>query len=59
MFKFGVKFANFTDRDPHPENVKFKFAARQRQINLRIAQQHLTCSGVGGGLGAEGATLRK
>ena len=54
-----AKFANFTHRDPHLKNSNLKFAVRQHQIKLRIAQQPLTCSGVREGLGEEGATLRK
>ena len=48
--KFEVKFVNLTHRDLHLENAN---------LNLRIAQQLLTCSGVREGLGEEGATLRK
>nr|WP_314997672.1 hypothetical protein [uncultured Campylobacter sp.] len=38
MTKFANLTPNFTHRDPYLENVKF---------NLRVAQQLLTCSGVG------------
>ena len=58
-FKFEAKFVNLTHRDPYPENVKFTFSVRQRQINLHAVQQPLTCSGVREGLGEEEATLRK
>ena len=55
-FKFEVKFANFTHRDPHPENAKFKLATL---CVSKAVSPPLTCSGVGEGLGEEGATLRK
>ena len=34
-------------------------ALKNANLNLRIAQQLITCSGVGEGLGEEGETLRK
>ena len=56
MFKFEVKFANLGRRDPHCKNAKFKLATL---CVSKAMSPPLTCSGVGGGLGAEGATLRK
>ena len=54
----SVKFANlalnFTRRDPHLENSNLKFATL---CVSKAMSPPLTCSGVGGGLGAEGATL--
>ena len=55
-FKFEVKFTNFIHLDPYLENVKFKFATL---CVSKAMSPHLTCSWDGGGLGAEGATLRK
>ena len=54
--KLEVKFANFTHRDPHPKNAKFKLATL---CVSKAMLPPLTCSGVGEGMGEEGATLRK
>ena len=56
-----ISASNFTRRDLYLENIKFDSNLRRdgAKFNLRIAQQPLTCSGVGEGLGEEGATLLK
>ncbi len=58
---FYLKFTNLSHRDLYLENIKFDSNLRcdGAKFNLRIAQQLITCSGVGDGLGEEGATLRK
>ena len=52
-YRFTFKFANLSRRDPYLENIKCDSNLRcdGAKFNLRIAQQLITCSGVGEGLG--------
>ena len=56
IFKFEVKFTNFIHLDPYLENANLKSATL---CVSKAMSPRLTCSGVGDGLGEEGATLRK
>ena len=49
-FKVELKFINLTPS---------KFTKFATLCASKAVSPHLTCSGVGGGLGTEGATLRK
>ena len=66
LAKFVNLTSNLTHRDPYLDGVKFNSTSNLKicgatapNLNLHAVQQPLTCSGVGEGVGEEGATLRK